>query len=217
MVKPVRQRPPRKPLTTTQAWTKVETTAYRLGAAEYLGNKDSNRISKAFLLLNHPPQSTSHRKYRLFLLRKEICGPQGLRLCAVALGHDHIRDTSNGHRDALLDKLGEMRHQPLIKNSSFRSDDTQEDGPLNEQMNQAKQIAPGDDYGCSPCSNSNGTTTPRSLLINNAEADRSIASVGELRNCKVHSTVPYCHADQYFTPVSNIPQNEGQDDILSSN
>ncbi|EKV10548.1 hypothetical protein PDIG_25300 [Penicillium digitatum PHI26] len=131
MVKPVRQRPPRKPLTTTQAWTKVETTAYRLGAAEYLGNKDSNRISKAFLLLNHPPQSTSHRKYRLFLLRKEICGPQGLRLCAVALGHDHIRDTSNGHRDALLDKLGEMRHQPLIKNSSFRSDDTQEDGPLN--------------------------------------------------------------------------------------
>ncbi|OQE72622.1 hypothetical protein PENNAL_c0095G11909, partial [Penicillium nalgiovense] len=236
MVRPARQRLPRKPLTIAQAWDKVESAAYSLGTGEYLGKKDSNRVSKAFFLLNHPPQSTSHRKYRLFLLRvNEKCGPQGVRLCAVALGHDHIRDMSNGHRDALLCKLGEMKHQPLIKNLSFPSGDTQVDGPLNEQLTKETQIIRSDDHESSPCSNSSRTTTPRPLLINNAEADRSIASIGESVNsesgcpldddyhimenreiARIYPSVPDCYADQYFTTVSRLPQNDGQDDITNT-
>ncbi|KAJ5346809.1 uncharacterized protein N7506_000062 [Penicillium brevicompactum] len=71
MVKPVRQRPSRKPLTTTQAWTKVETTAYRLGAAEYLGNKDSN-------LTENIDSFFSGKKYAA--LKAYACAPSRLAM-----------------------------------------------------------------------------------------------------------------------------------------
>ncbi|OJJ42058.1 hypothetical protein ASPZODRAFT_137517 [Penicilliopsis zonata CBS 506.65] len=119
MVPAVKRPRSRKCLTSAEAWERLERVAHRLRTTGRLGTRDSKQASAAFSLLNHPSESTSHDKYRQFLdLVLQNCGPQAVRLCAVALGQNNVRDMKMAHRRELISKLGEEQHRTLI-NQSF--------------------------------------------------------------------------------------------------
>jgi hypothetical protein len=112
----------RKCLTSAEAWERVECVARRLSTTRRLGDRDSKQVSAAFSLLNHPSESTGHHKYRQFLdLVRQKCGLQAVRLCAVALGQNNVRDMKTAHRKALINKLSDEQHRTLINNQSFPS------------------------------------------------------------------------------------------------
>lgn len=112
----------RKCLTSAEAWERVECVARRLSTTRRLGDRDSKQVSAAISLLNRPSESSGHHKYRQFLdLVRQKCGLQAVRLCAVALGQNNVRDMKTAHRKALINKLSEEQHRTLINNQSFSS------------------------------------------------------------------------------------------------
>lgn len=138
----------RKCLTSVEAWERIECVARRLSTTWRLGDRESKQVSAAFSLLNRPSESSGHHKYRHFLgLVHQKCGLQAVRLCAVALGQNKVRDMKNAHREALISKMSEEQHRTLINNQSFPSlpggteaVSLSEDNPFNQSQN--RRISP---------------------------------------------------------------------------
>ncbi|KAL4755741.1 uncharacterized protein BDW70DRAFT_145998 [Aspergillus foveolatus] len=178
----VAKRRKRKSLTCAEAWKKVEKTAHRLSVSWHLTDNEDKRVSKAFSLLQRRPES--RQKYQLFLFDVRLkCGLQGVRLCAIALGNDNVRDMNSDHRMALLQKLGE--HKDLFDNPSFPSfaNDTPVAEMLKEQ--QPHQIPTSQSEGHRSLlylTETKETASPSNFSANNGNEDRSISSIKHLLN-----------------------------------
>ncbi|KAL4889179.1 hypothetical protein BDV59DRAFT_187062 [Aspergillus ambiguus] len=113
-----KRRPPRKPITSEDAWRKVEDIGKTLIERSLRNKKDERAAALGVSSLSQIPTSTKDQKFRQFLDSLRLrCHPHSataVLLCCIAIGKDNIVNMNRFQRNALLDKFERERNGPIL-------------------------------------------------------------------------------------------------------
>ncbi|KAK2796024.1 hypothetical protein FQN50_009644 [Emmonsiellopsis sp. PD_5] len=117
-----KRRPPRKSVSSNEAWKKVVDTGRTLEILRCLRGIDLRLVAYAIALLKQVQSSSKRQKYQLFLHDVlSRCGPHVVLLCAIALGQTNVIAMGKGGRVTFVDELEKGRDQPPINRPIFRT------------------------------------------------------------------------------------------------